>query len=531
MRTRPWLLAITLVLTTAFACGGDKKKKPYEDDGTADPAKKPATDPAKPDPAKPGTGGDQTATTPATPDPAGPRPATKPMGAEKVSLFNYVYSKGKKAHGKAEKAAKKKDWAAVKTHCQAAIEKDPWHLHAHHDLATAMVQLGEIDAAVEHLDIALAGDWLRWGPGLTDDADLAPLWQAPAGDKVKALSQAYGEEFMQRVKGGLWMLGRRSRYKRPEKVGEQWSATRGELYAYDLETQRYLRITHTRERIAGWLRSPSGDQIAWLGYWQVVVPDPASSAADPETDPVAASDKKPAGIIFRRTLVGVIDANTLLPIGKVATLREDIARADLQYRVGDELILSVFADFEGWNHAGETGEPSQRYAFDREAGKLKKTDVAPSDEPVLTMTLEKTWTTRKEAAGFEVNDGEDGEVLMLDGMENGVPIPDQATVVGVSRSPDKAYALVRTVGEPCAESPSGSLYSLDTATGKLAHILRGNSEFHVSWLDDRRFAYEDDGGRVRIHDLGEGKQLEKLKNGAVLSLSGLGATRGIMCTE
>jgi hypothetical protein len=37
------------------------------------------------------------------------------------------------------------------------------------------VQQGKPDAAVEHLSTALAGDWMRWGPKLEADADLAPL--------------------------------------------------------------------------------------------------------------------------------------------------------------------------------------------------------------------------------------------------------------------------------------------------------------------------------------------------------------------
>lgn len=550
VHTYSTILASLAVCVSLAACSNSKSDKKSGDD-TAPPMEQPVKQPTdKPGTGdKPGTTPTEPPTTPATPDAS--RPETKPMGAEKVSQFNYEYGSGKSLYKKkVQPALKKKDWAAVKTGCEEVIAKDPWHLQAHHDLAAALVQLDQASDAIEHLDIALAGDWLRWGPRLEQHPNLKPIWSTESGDKLKALSAAYGDEFLQRVKTGVWMLGQRTRFKRPSKIGSQWSATRGELFAYDVETKRFLRITHTRERLAGWLRSPSGDEIAWIGYWQVIVPDPADSgdaagageagdaAGDTGGDPAEAGGDgagdgagdaaaEPAPIIFSRTIVGVLDGATLVPIGKQGVLRAEVARVDLQYRIGDELIISGFAADSEWRD--RAAEPTQRYTYDKEAGKLKKISAEPSDQPVLSMTHERIWTTGNDSAGFSVSEGEGGSTLQLDGVEQGIALPANTKVAGVSRSPDKAFALVRTVAQPCGDPPSGSLYVVDAATGKLSHLLRGNSKFHVSWIDDRRFAYEDDNGRVRLHDLVEGKQIERLKNGGWLMLSGLSATRGIDC--
>ena len=79
----------------------------------------------------------------------------------------------------ARAAAKTKDWAAVKSQCEAALAKDPWHLDAHRLLATALAQTGDPAAAVDHLVTALAADYYAYGPGLAGEGDDA---DRPAAD-------------------------------------------------------------------------------------------------------------------------------------------------------------------------------------------------------------------------------------------------------------------------------------------------------------------------------------------------------------
>jgi hypothetical protein len=487
-------MVLALGLALLPGCGGKKKKSADDDEEQLLQAGNLARDPG------------QAAELPLEPD--APGPPTKPMGADMITAFNYEYGKGSKAYKKAEAAAKKSDWQAVKDAAQAAIAADPWHLDAHRTLAGALARLGEHAAVSEHLSIALAGDWLRWGPVLDQDPALAELWKTEAGSEVRALNQAYRAEFSRRARNGIWLVGRRTRYTRPDKPGTQWSATRGELFAYDQDTRRYVRLTHTGEALAGWMRSPTGDEIAWIAYSQVNRP----------------ATGKP---LLGRVRVGVIDAQTLLPIGETTALRGDFTRVDLQYRSGDELIASVFEGKTEWDYqpAGRD-QPTTRYALDKQTGKPRKVDVPASDESVLSMTLEKVWLTEAATRGYQVS----GAALTVAGSPGAVTLPADELVTGVVLSPSKTRLVVSTVADGCSEKPTGSIYLGNVAAGKLEHILRGNSDFQARWIDDSRLVYEDDYGDLRIYDAAERKQVETLKNSAGLGLRGLGATRGILCT-
>ncbi len=509
-------LSLVFSVTLAFGCGGSKEGEKNKDEqkGTAKTTEKPGDSPKKGD----------------TAEAVAPEVTTRPMGADKIKAFNYVYGKGNKFYKKVAKAAKKEDWAAVKEACEAALEADPWHLAAHRSLAGTLARLGETAGIKDHLSTALAGDWLRWGPTLETDPTLAEYFKTDDGKEVLALNRAYQEEFMRRAKAGIWMLGRRTRYKRPEKPGEQWSATRAELFSYDEETKRYLRISHTGESLAGWMVSPSGSEIVLAAYSLVHMPAPSAPEVAASAGGVEAV--KP---LIDRVRISVLSNETLLPVTpeESVRLRGGFTRVDLQYRAGDELIASVFDGAAEWDYKADTeDEPSQRYTLDKEAGKFRKADVPASDETVLSMTLEKTWmTARTGGKGYELKPGEGDPVLVLDGAEGEATLPAEAQVMGVVRSPDKAHAVVRTVVDPCAEKPLGSIYLMNAASGELKHILRGNSEFKARWLDDKRFVFEDDSGDLRLYDAVEKKQIDQLKNRSGMALAGIGATGGLLCTE
>src|SRR4029453_15471897 len=122
-------------------------------------------------------------------------------------------------------------------------------------LASALAQTGGEPAAIaDHLLYALGGDWLRWGPALAGDEDVKGFWAPPEGKALATVNAALKEDFTKRAKGGLWLLGRRSTFKWPAKPCAQYGATRGELFAYDLETKRYLRLTHSEYTVAAVVR-------------------------------------------------------------------------------------------------------------------------------------------------------------------------------------------------------------------------------------------------------------------------------------
>jgi hypothetical protein len=106
-----------------------------------------------------------------------------PLGVDAVKRFNYVYGPAQKDYDKVAAAlkAKPRDWAAIKAACEATLAKDADHLDARWWLGVALAQTGDGAGAATALAAALAGDWLRWGPGLETDADLAAFLATPPG--------------------------------------------------------------------------------------------------------------------------------------------------------------------------------------------------------------------------------------------------------------------------------------------------------------------------------------------------------------
>ena len=125
----------------------------------------------------------------------------------------------------------------MRSSCEHALAKDPQHLDAHRLLAVALAQTGDHAAAVDHIVTAIAGDYCKYGAALATDPDLEAFRATPHGQAVSALAARIHDEYVRRIKSGLWLVGRRSTFKWPAKDGVQPSSSRGELYAYDRETQ------------------------------------------------------------------------------------------------------------------------------------------------------------------------------------------------------------------------------------------------------------------------------------------------------
>src|SRR5262245_14938637 len=187
------------------------------------------------------------------------------LGVDQIKRFNFIYEAGAPAHEKAVVAYKKKDWAGVRAQTEIALGKDPMHFGSHRLLAAALAQLGEPAAAVDHLVTALAADYLLYAPTLAED-DLKSFMASTHGQSVAALAGKMRDEYRRRIAGGLWLVGRRSAFKWPRDMGVQPSTSRGELYAFDRETRRYFRLTHTDHQVAGFVRSAAGSEVAVAGF-------------------------------------------------------------------------------------------------------------------------------------------------------------------------------------------------------------------------------------------------------------------------
>lgn len=491
------LIAVTVV-AVGLGCGGKKNKKASGDD-TKSTAK-----------ATGKTGGDD--------GQAAPNLEAKPLGFAKLRHLSYRFSRGSRAYHRAERALRKAKkhpdkapemWKAIEKHTAAAVAANPRHLDAHFLLAVARARAGAKTGLAEHLSTALAADWLRFGPRLKEEKHLQGYLAGPEGQALTALAKRYQQEFVRKATAGVLLVGRRSAFRAPKKPGKRWTTTRAELFSYDLATERYLRLTHTKESIAAFLVSPSGDEIAYVGYNRVIWPK------DDQTPP-----------LFTHLYLGFSSTETFEPKGKRIHLYKQRHGIGLQYRAGDELVVASL-DTLGRYKAGAP----RWYVVDRGEHKLRKLETKPTTPHQLVVTYD--WIARRHKPAPHIQAERESSTFRLLRTKQTITLPagEMVSKDAFLWSPDSAHLAFHTIARPCEEKPQSGLYLVEAATGKLKSLLRGHSRFGMKWIDNERLVYEDPDGNLRVYNAAELKHERTLKNRAGMSLTGLAAKKQPFCHE
>ncbi len=431
---------------------------------------------------------------------SGPQMAPIPMppsGVDKIARMNFVYDDGWPAYEKAVAAKVKKDWSAARTLAESSVGKDPYHLDAHRLLATILTQAGEHAAVVDHLVTALANDYWAYGPSLATDADLKDFITTQHGQSVVALAQKIRDDYTKRIANGVWLVARRSTWKWP-KEGLQPATTRGELYAYDRETRRYLRLTHTGHRVAGFVRSATGSEVAILGFDKIDRPKAPSATS---------------GTIASAWVI-VLDTATWKALGPKASLGTG-RELQLGYGAGDQLIVGVDSAVSsidkttGKLSAGAT-LPFPRISLSLDEGKVVRApdgiEAAWSGEPPVTTSIKVT-------GGAAIAIPESGSTA-------------QSTI---AVAPGAGHVAFSTWVDPCAKEVAPSLYVADTKKGALKHLLTAASRFATRWLDPVTLAYEDGEGAIRLWDAGTAREALKLENKVGIALDVLSISAAPVC--
>ncbi len=170
----------------------------------------------------------------------------RPLGMPDLEAYEWRKRGGQPAFRTARKAEAREDWPAVVTTCRQALTADPGHLEAAWLLAAALGKLGKLDEVLAPLQLAVAGDFAKWGPASIEH----PALQAFLGTPV-------GEAWRRRVDRDLTdyiaALGR-----------SMIVTAGGDLYAYDPDTTRWYRLTRTSGAVIGTLAIPSAHRIAYV---------------------------------------------------------------------------------------------------------------------------------------------------------------------------------------------------------------------------------------------------------------------------
>ena len=119
----------------------------------------------------------------------------------------------------------------------------------------------------DHLVTALAADYYaygrpcaRQGPrGVSRDT------AGRSGELARAADPRRGTR--KRIRAALWVVGRRSPFRWPDKPGVQYAYSRGEVYAYDRDSKRFFRLTHTDHQVIAFVRP--ANETAVLGFDKV----------------------------------------------------------------------------------------------------------------------------------------------------------------------------------------------------------------------------------------------------------------------
>jgi len=436
------------------------------------------------------------------------------LGLDAVARFDFIWEAGSPAYAKAIAAyrAKARDWAAVRASCEAAIAKDPGHLDAHRLLASALAQSpapADQAAAVEHLVTALGGDFYAYAPGIAKDPDLAAFLATPYGQSLTLLIEKIRADLAKRVPADLWIVARRSPFKWPKDFGTQPGTSRGEVYAYDAESKRYIRLTHTEHQAVGFVRAPSGGEIAVLGF-----------------DKIQRDKNDAAPPLVARGWVQVFDTAAWQPQGPRVTLpsAREIA---VGYGAGDQLLVSTAQATDRWGLAAAAVS-----AVDRSTGKLVKVGTAPA--VAVSFTLDEGRLVRSPDGVTATWAGEPPTASSLKtaaGAAIAVPESGQASAASIAVAPDGAHVAFATAVDPCAKDAAPSLYVADGKTGALKHVLTAKSRFGTRWLDANRLAYEDADGTIRIWDATTGRAAEKLDDKAGMALDALSLSPAPLCKQ
>jgi len=457
-------------------------------------------------------------TEPAAPAAAAAKPppaaelAVPDLGVDQVRRFSYPYGEGAAAFAKAAAAykAKPRDWAGVKTNSEAALAKDPYHLDAHRLLAAALTQSGAFGDAAKHVLAAMAADWQKQGPSAPIDPDLAGLMASPVGAQLTAAAAKLKDKFVAKAAAGILMMGRRGGFKLPDKPGVQYATPRGELYSYDRETKRFLRVSQTDHSVGGFLISPSGKELVLLGF------DKIEQAAD-ETGAV----KKDEPALIGRGFVMLLDAATFEPIGKRATLPK--ARSiSVAYGNADRLLAVV-----NWKE----DLPTQWWTIDISTGNTTKTEQAGTFNSV-TISPEGGSFVSLEAGSLGPDDSTKLEKFKA-ATGNEIEAPDNKPVdaTTIVTSPDKANVAFVTWVDPCNQDDAPSLYVASTQGGASRHVLTGRSRFVARWVDNITLVYEDPEGALRLFDVVTGRESSRLGDKGGLGLAFLAASAAPPCTK
>jgi hypothetical protein len=314
---------------------------------------------------------------------------------------------------------------------------------------------------------------MKWGEPSLHLEQLAGFHASPHGATWRQLAEQYRGAFAEALRGALVVLGREDE-------------RRAELYAWDPDRDRWLRLTNTGATVVAVLPGPAGSSlVAYVAYRELSGPG----------DPKAAVE---------RPRVAVID----LAGGKVGReiAFDDVGELTLGWRAG-----KTAADEPTLVATTRGDDAATGWTLDWKRGQKKKAKKAAPGKDALVVARGQVRRLRLPVGKVTADWDDDGlaSAIRLDTTRKNVEAPAGLLIDGhqLIWSPDRERLAMVAVPEGDCEA-AATLLVVDAATGTVREIGKAAAPAPIR-VDAAQLAYTD-GDVVRIVDATTGEAAGQL---------------------
>jgi hypothetical protein len=365
----------------------------------------------------------------------------RPLGLADTAAYAWRKRGGQASFRIARKAEERGDWPAVATACQRALAADPLHLEASWLLAVAYAKTGNTQQIVAPLQVAEAGDFGKWGAPSVELPALHGFVATPAGQawrrRVDADRAAYTAALAHAV----------------------IAISAGDVFAYEAENKRWLRLTRTSGGVLATMPSADGHQLAYV------------ARTHPRTKLGVGTIDLATGLTTRPVDVG---ANAFV-----------VASGPKGFWVGGP----TWRQLDGDTLHPVAGSARPPGPWLEVAGKTVRLHRLPVSD------VSADWDDHSLASAIRI--GRSNRVVS-------VPSPGLIDGNTIVWSPDRSrLAFVAQLDEHCTPGKSGVTaagFVVETATGRTTELERAQGGLAIDWLGAHRLAVAGDRG-VALVDL------------------------------
>lgn len=360
----------------------------------------------------------------------------QPLGLPALAGFQWRKRAGQAAFKAARHAENKDDWATVVARCREALAADPTHLEAAWLLAVALAKTQQPDGVLAPLETAGSGDFGKWALASLEQ----PALQAWLATSTGAAWQRFVEQervaYLAAINRGLVV------------------ASHGDLYAFDPESSRFLRLTRTYGGVVGALAMRANHRIAYVTHTR--------------------SGKLGVGLVnltTGRTSHSVAVSGTAL---RLAAHPKGVA-----IRIGS-----------AWQVMDDDGHTRP---------------LAPAPKPTEWLdVIGRTARVHRAAPDGVAGDFDDqglASAIRISQTSRTLSVPGQIDGSTIAWSPDRAHlAFVAQLDDSCTKpnAMTAAAFVADPSTGHVDEIERAGGGLAIEWAGDRTLAVAGDRGVERI---------------------------------